>query len=585
MKKILILLLLALLAGNVEAAVYCVKPDGTCTAASKASAVVADAAACTAVSSAGSALNMTTASAVTSFTGGDTVLFSAKNLAGTDTAYTAELTVGSAGVSASSKVIYSGIADGAGETYPTITNTTGSYSAQIGNYSFVTVRDFKIIANNATNGFVGVNFWGATKDRITLENIMIDLTLATGTAVKGMYGSSAPFTNLTLSNFSIIMGTGANKTYPIWFIGTASTRGSNWTLNNVSLNGGTKSIIQYVDGLTISGITLAGNTDENAGALNFTNCGGLFSLAIADLSGSAGLYFTASNFNQGSTITGLTGTALTKGITFNASSGVVVSNSSIAGAATKDVGYKATLASHDIFFNNCTLDGGAGNFYFDIASYNIYTLDSICKNVSGHCFVAATATTHDITFDKTLAINSGTKTVGNFGIGYVVHDAKNITLKRPIAVNMVSAGIALLGESTGEIYNATLYNNGGNWSAEGGGKIDSIRANIDYGALTATSAWTVINTYSGHGYPTEIFAPTLGTHTIDHNAYQPLDAAKFINGPNTFAAWKLLGYDVNSVSGIDPLFVSVPAADAAVLSATDFRLQASSPLINAGVSD
>jgi hypothetical protein len=121
----------------VGATTYCVKPDGGVSAASMSNAIVADAAACTAANltgnNPGGALSPAAFAQVTTFQPGDTVYWSALNLAGAPTSYKKATSLGSnpavmhvvCSGTAAAPIEIVGIGDGTAGAYP-ILDVTGT---------------------------------------------------------------------------------------------------------------------------------------------------------------------------------------------------------------------------------------------------------------------------------------------------------------------------------------------------------------------------------------------------------------------------------------------------------------------------
>jgi hypothetical protein len=188
---------------------------------------------------------------------------------------------------------------------------------------------------------------------------------------------------------------------------------------------------------------------------------------------------------------------------------------------------------------------------------------------------------HDVECDYCKAFGNGDITDTANGDGFTAHDTTyNFVLKYCVAANNKQSGVAFVGYSQGFVYNCTFYNNGGAWSGSGG--LDSVRGNIYFSIAgfnpTTGTGWTLKNTASQGGWPSELRIANPKWLALDYNLYYHPANANFavIDGmsvpwPTYHVAYWL---EPHSMYG-NPLFTNPDAGD--------FTLQTGSPAIGSGV--
>jgi len=176
-----------------------------------------------------------------------------------------------------------------------------------------------------------------------------------------------------------------------------------------------------------------------------------------------------------------------------------------------------------------------------------------------------------------LAYNNGTTTNATSGDGYTSHDTSTLNVRHSIAYGNLKSGVAVTGDSTGEILHSVFYNNvegtnGSGWDSAG-----------DVGiGINATGNWTVKNNIT-YGHPVEmmISANTVGAGAVidsDYNIFYDSLGGNAFDYDGTlsgFAAYQTASSQDQHSLNTDPLFTSIVG--------NDFTLQSTSPAIDAGV--
>jgi hypothetical protein len=170
------------------------------------------------------------------------------------------------------------------------------------------------------------------------------------------------------------------------------------------------------------------------------------------------------------------------------------------------------------------------------------------------------ATTHDIICYGCRAYNNGNKTSGSDGDGFTGHGAGyNLYIYYCIAYANTCSGFAFIETSHGRIWNCVAYANAGNWSLEGGGKVDQTRAGFYFAVTgnnpTTGTSWDMKNTIGVGNYPREIFltAACKDLVTFDYNLWSETTPANFatLDGGATNISWATYHatYEAHSVNG------------------------------------
>jgi hypothetical protein len=270
-------------------------------------------------------------------------------------------------------------------------------------------------------------------------------------------------------------------------------------------------------------------------------------------------YFKNLTLDAGSTLRNSTATNSSY-IKIDRTSNLALENFVSDGAYATNPAIYISNGASNILLKSCEVKNGGSDAY--------YIYDSV-------------GVSHDITFIDCVAHDGGSKTNGGNGDGFTAHgEAYNINIYYSKAYNMTGTAVAMVGNSAGTINNFTSYNNGGNWTSEGG--VETTRA----GTYIATSGfnpttgtgWTIKNMISKDNYPREIYltATSKGLVDIDFNLYNETTSSQFatIDGGNSNITWETYHatYEEHSLNS-DPLFIS----------ATNYHLQSGSPARGAGV--
>lgn len=506
----------------------------------------------------------------------------------------------------------------------TIANTATAASFLIAAKSYISVIGISIAPSHATSNAIGLSMTG-TVSGISLSNITINMTGASAAATYGAASSGAN-TNLVISGITV---TGA-KRQGIYVYGASS---GSITVSDTDITGGYGFDFANVAGLTMSDCTMTnGTTSGKAYQIQATVTGLVALDNIAATSSSAvGIYFGAATLTAGSYIRNTTVTSAgsisfslngvtnldivnchavsgaSHGFMVDDSTGVDLSLCSVStlslgrgyyilgtsssvtltdctSAASHYSGFEVLETANNITFTRCTSTGSVSyGFNFLGTSNTITLLNCIAQTGSADGFSVAEGA-HDITFWGCLSTGNGDKTSTVNGDGWGTHDNYNIWLYFCISKLNTATGYGMGQKSSGALYNCTAYGNGGNWSLEGGGKLDQVRGGLyftmdDVNPTTSTSV--IVKNYIGmNNYPCEVFgsATALGLATLTNNDYYPLDSTKLatINGGSTYVNWATYdaSYETNSMS-VDPKFKSAVTGD--------FTLTGSSPCINTGV--
>jgi hypothetical protein len=294
----------------------------------------------------------------------------------------------------------------------------------------------------------------------------------------------------------------------------------------------------------------------------------------------AGSIITNSNFsgtgNPRIFLDGVTGPITISYNTFS-SSGTVVN-----GVQTSDGGSNITI-DHNTFNGP-----GAGGIYIGITTgtTSVTITHNLVQGVSGHGIEYINGSTGTCSYNA--VIGCGTKTVTNAGIGYVLHNTAVVTYNYDIAANNISGGFASLETAQATLNNCIFYKNGGRFSLEGGGNLDSIRAGV-YSSSTGTS--TMTNCIVKENYPYQIAFNCKANWMESYNLYQSDNTSPELafgndgSSTRTFAYW-IANYEASSIYNTpgDLSFITLPAPSATSLASTDLFPTGISPAINAGTN-
>ena len=173
------------------------------------------------------------------------------------------------------------------------------------------------------------------------------------------------------------------------------------------------------------------------------------------------------------------------------------------------------------------------------------------------------------------AHHNGKTGVSGAGDGFSSHGSDSVNYSYNSATNNVLTGFANVQTSTGMMNNNVIWGNGTQSNAY------SIRAGA-YITSTANPGWDMKNNIIGQNLAygesasCDVLENTASHNTWSNNLFYPIDDAKFYaveSAPSTFITY------TNAPAAVKTNAVK---ADPQFLSATDFRIQAGSPAINAG---
>jgi hypothetical protein len=585
---------IAMAAGNT----YYVRADGTLLAANKANATSPD--------SPNTALSMAQVK-VASFSAGDRVLFSSQG-----GNYVEILSLPSGGSGVSAEITYANVS---GET-PVIT-VSASPIINTNLKSNVKIEGFSIINTGAVNSNAGVRIRGGSN--ITIRNMNIDMG-GYGYNIISYTNSSGPtINNLIIENTAMVNA--GSTLNPLYIFNDQGTVNTNISISDVSTgvnnygiyisnaNGliistasSTGVFLSSVQSGSISGATIASNLSGNANvatrilnstAINITNMSYTGNDYPLTITGSSNITLSSIS-STGNTTRSWRVNGTSSDITFsncvqtNAGGYIVTdtaNNVTFNDCITTNpgtTGFSALLNAHDITYNNTEDNGGAGGGYIAMDNvYNIRYNKARSINTGGDGFVASDAA-HDIAWDKAYSYGNGDKTSASSGDGFTAHGTNyNIYCYSCIAAYNTVSGYAMIDNSSGGIYNSIAYKNSGNWSLEGGSKLDQVRAGF-YLQLSGNNpitglSWEVNNSIGYENYPREIFVNTTPYAVFNYNIYKPTSDNLFatINSGASNISWdtyhSVNGLETNSRNA-DPLFIS----------SSDYHLQPTSPAIDSG---
>jgi hypothetical protein len=468
-----------------------------------------------------------------------------------------------------------------GEGTNPLLNPDLDYPLYLSENSFVTIDGIDVLTTVEDSAAIRQR---GTQDHITFQNLTVqgekyahfnqaNTTNQTVTNCRfitsgidntyGMYFYGTTNSSITVSN-STFTTTAAADLYAIYFVGKAN---KNITIADIEIN---HAIMRFnnIENLSISNIVATESGNSNMGLIGILNSGGKLSITDVDSTNALGYGLTISDSSYAA------GNATVTGFKHSSSSnvsghGINVSNSSY------------------IDISDFYVKGMTNGVLILNGSHHITLTDGIAEYNHGDGMDTAD-TAHDVTFTRCIARNNGTKTEPapqSSGDGFSAHETNyNINFYYCQAYNNTNAALALWGQSAGLVYNFIGYNNGGDWTADGGSPSD--RGGLAVHSSTANpvngETYIVKNSIFMKNYPVELNTTEywIGATTSNNNVYYPTNANDFYNidgDTSTHYSWDQYhttnGYESNSLNA-DPLFIAA---------GTDFHLKDASPAINAGV--
>lgn len=425
---------------------------------------------------------------------------------------------------------------------PILTYATNGQTVYISSKNLVTIKNFNIINTNATGSAI---LTAGTATDLVVKDCRLE-------SVRSCFNSGMAITRMLFDNVEL---NNAGEHTVLYQYGVST----NVFVNNCrTITGGRGIFINNCANPVVTNCSVGQiRIDNSTGVMRLIdNVSTASSIAVSDNV----VWMSSCTFSDGLVYNHLAD-GVPNGISFyNCTGPIVVRNCMVRECGTGYSTYGTGAHSSNIIFVDC------------IAEYN---------EIDG--FITTNGS-HDITFVGCIARHNGDKTTTAAGDGFSSHETDyNINFYNCISHDNVCSGWAQVGTSSGKIINCIAYNNGANWSIEGGGKLDQIRGGL-YIAVTGDNAtsgtsWEVKN-YIGHNnYPVEVYLTASNKDIVDfdYNCYFEQVPGQFatLDSLATKIDWATYhaSYEAHSIHE-NPLFTSP----------TDFRLQSTSPCINSGVS-
>jgi|GEM_PF-1176289 len=429
------------------------------------------------------------------------------------------------------------------------------YTSGSTNVSSTTVRNLSI----DTSG-TGFNFFAGIPNAVTISNVT-----ANG-AASGIIGIMS---NLTVENSSFNNGTTGISIST----NSANATSTNIILTNVTTNENSNNGIATgrVNGLTISNSTISGNLRQGLyfGGWNpdDTNNVVISSSTISN-NGSAGAY-------DGITIQGAVGNISIEdslifdnnnhGIAFGSGTNLNLSNSTSTSNAYNgiNIGGGTVTISHSYFNSNAsngvTASAGTVTISDTTAQENLndgFSWNGTVYMVCDHCS----------------AISNGVNGLGSDGDGFTSHNSSSGVIRYSYAANNKKTDVCLTGTGSFSIYDnifyhdtvgtlALVYLQGTTHTFYNNDVVSKGNTGTGVQVITGTSATLKNNII--YGFTTGIVADSGSTATSDYDLLYQNGSAQYTG----------ISAGIHSLSQ-NPVFAD--------LSSNDFRLQDSSPAINAG---
>ena len=375
----------------------------------------------------------------------------------------------------------------------------------------------------------------------------ITLTSAACTTAAIWWESSTASNTFTLSNVVLRDITGGGAV--IRPVTSGAVDIDNYTVRNVGSAG------SYKNGLEING--------QAAGISGF-----IFTVdnASIDTTGNFGIYLNNLHTGSSSYLKTITVNHTTQhALAFVKVDSLTVDGATITGGV--DNIYLDTIV-HPIMQNMVLTSPSQDNLWCNTVTNGTFN-NCVCS-LAGRDGISLTTSTGNV-FNKCQASTAGQSDLVSNGDGFTSHDICNNQFNYCISANNRNSGFAMVTNSTGSIYNCTVVGNGDSTSVHMG-----VRGGFyDSGG----HGWTIKNCIFDNNFPYNInVTDSVATASImNYNLYyNTLRPSPFsVNGGSSGVTWSVYHstHEANSKTG-DPLFVNS--------STGDYRLLERSPAINAG---
>jgi len=547
MKKLLSILLFVgmVWGGSAQAATYYVWANGgrsACGADDKTSALV---------NSQATALNMTGANACNGLSAGDVLKFSS---AGGD--FTTAYVVGNGGSDDNNRITATNVS---GES-PLIT-VGGATTCITNDRNWVTIDGINA-TQTGTGKAISVSGTGTKLRNIIAHGGTASHGILSTSSVIDLYNITATTAVNDAAYFAIIVNNATTTTADGITVSSPGIS-SGISFKSASLTASNLSVTGAKTGITVNLYTNYSVTGTNWSTINCTYYAGIY---LAHVGNPTGLKVNLS----GMTSTGTTGAGLRisgAGATYltgNTLNNFTLSNNSTSGAIF-------SVISNFAISNGTANNNTAGGITLETSSNNIISgVTTSYNGVDGLSFLSGVTNTNVVY--STSNYNGQVDVSGN-GDGFTSHTGCiGNMFAYDVAVGNKNSGHAHVNDSSGSIYNNTIYGNGDSTSINMG-----VRGGIDAGT---PANWTLKNNLLMANYPYELYTGDVNVGaTFNNNVYYHVGnnatEASFVYDGTNIKTWSTYhttdGKETSSIYG-DPLFYS----------ATDFHLTPGSPAAGAG---
>jgi len=408
---------------------------------------------------------------------------------------------------------------------PIITQSASTKTISAVTRSYYTFQDLDVRNTSVTATYNAISLSGTAHTGVKIQRCDIS---SPGYGIS----SAAPLINAEISN--ITYSGGAHEGIYIYGTGSQNVTVNNCTINNTA--GAGCIYVRYCENVSMSNnIVTNANGGTTGASYLVANCTGILSLNNLLSTGSAGigLYLLNNTFTSGNVSFCRFNTSAQAGISVNNCSGF------------------------NFWFTKCNGSGVGNGMTLSTGSHHINAYGCMVSNGGADGF-ATVDTSHDFNFWFCRASHNGDKNSTTGGDGYTSHQTNyNINFIGCISDYNTCTGFALVGTSSGLVYNCLSYKCAGDWRSVGG--LDQIRAGFYLGTTgvnpTTGIGWKMRNCIGVQNYPCEIWSG-VGIDA-DYNQYFAIDQNKFatLNG-TTYISWATYhaSYEANSTYA-DPVIL------------------------------